>query len=416
MLSQAENDLLARTGPGTPMGKVMRRYWIPALFSHQLPEPDCSPKRVRLMSEHLVAFRQTDGRVGLVAENCAHRGASLYFGRNEECGLRCVYHGWKFNLDGQCVDMPNEPPESNFKDKIHLTAYPCEERGGIVWTYMGPPALKPGLPEFEWLVVPEAQRFMTRRLQQCNWLQAMEGGIDSVHVPFLHRGSTGTSRAEGLPHYELLPTEYGFMVAHRHDRDGASHWSAKHWIAPFFKTIARFNDDVPIGGHAWVPVDDHSCLAYSFEWHPDRPFTDEELATCRSWSWIHAENIPGSDRTVLNAENDYLIDRELQRSGKSFTGIWGIGMQDTMVQESMGPILDRTQEHLGTSDSAIIAVRRYLLQAVKDLEKGTAPRALNPASHRVRSARFESPIGTTLKDAAGDHVKASSPAYALLNS
>src|SRR5665213_1585771 len=185
MLSREENELLTQTGPGTPMGRLIRRYWLPALFSHQLPAPDGDPVRVRLLGERLVAFRATDGRIGLIAEQCPHRTASLFFARNEECGLRCVYHGWKFDLDGNCVDMPSEPPESNFKHKVRIAAYPCRERGGVVWTYMGPPELMPDFPWLEWAEVPETHRFVTRHLQECNWLQAFEGGFDTSHLTFL---------------------------------------------------------------------------------------------------------------------------------------------------------------------------------------------------------------------------------------
>src|SRR3954463_3013755 len=176
MLSREDNELLTRTGPGTPMGELMRRYWFPVLLSEDLPKPDCPPKRVTVMDEKLVVFRATDGRVGLVDERCPHRGASVFFGRNEENGLRCVYHGWKFDVDGRCVDMPSEPSESSFKNKVRIASYPCIERAGIVWTYMGPPERKPGFPELEWAAVPDSYRYATRHIQECNWLQGVEGG------------------------------------------------------------------------------------------------------------------------------------------------------------------------------------------------------------------------------------------------
>lgn len=400
MLTREENELLTRTGRGTPMGDLMRRYWIPALFSSQVSEPDCPPVRVKLLGEELVAFRDSAGRLGLVEEHCAHRGASLFFGRNEECGLRCVYHGWKFDVNGQCLDMPSEPPESSFKEKIKLTAYPVRERGGVVWAYMGPAEMQPGLPELEWTFVPDSHRFMTKRLQECNWLQAMEGGIDSVHVPNLHFGKPGVTPR--VPRYELTPTDYGFMVAHRHEEGDVTHWNVKHWLMPFYKTIATFlESDAPIGGgHAWVPIDDENCIAYSFDWCSTRPLTEKELEFYNSWEWIHTENLPGSDRPVLNKSNDYLMDRSLQRSGNSYTGIKGLGAQDAAMQESMGPIQDRTREHLGTSDIAIITVRRHLLQAVSAFQRGATPPGLDPAGYRVRSAKFTSPKGLSLKEVA----------------
>src|SRR4051812_39961340 len=168
-----QNELLTRTGPGTPMGELFRRYWLPALLAQELPEPDCPPVRVKLLSERLIAFRDTAGRVGLMDEFCAHRGVSLWFGRNEENGLRCPYHGWKYDVNGQCTEVPSEPVESGFCSKIRLTSYPCIERGGIVWTYMGPTEHKPELPELEWATLPTSHTFISKRLQECNWLQAM---------------------------------------------------------------------------------------------------------------------------------------------------------------------------------------------------------------------------------------------------
>src|SRR3954471_14018232 len=171
MLSIEDNEVMCRVGPGTVMGNLMREYWIPAVRSDELPSPDCPPLRVKLLGEELIAFRTTSGAVGLMQNSCPHRGASMFFGRNEEEGLRCVYHGWKFDINGNCVDMPSEPAESNFKDKIRLKSYPCQERGGVVWAYMGPPERMPALPEQEWVILPENQRCVAKRLQECNYLQ-----------------------------------------------------------------------------------------------------------------------------------------------------------------------------------------------------------------------------------------------------
>src|SRR5438094_177608 len=187
MLSPEENELLCHVGPGTPMGDLMRQYWIPALLPSELPEPDGPPIRVRLLGENLVGFRDSAGRVGLLAHSCPHRGASLFFGRNEEEGLRCVYHGWKYDVTGQCVDMPSEPAESNFKHKIKATAYPCVERNGLIWVYMGPPEKQPELPQLEWAVLPSTHRYTNKWIQSCNWAQGLEGNIDSSHVSFLHK-------------------------------------------------------------------------------------------------------------------------------------------------------------------------------------------------------------------------------------
>jgi phthalate 4,5-dioxygenase len=189
MLRKEQNDLVTQTGPGTPMGALFRCYWTPVLLASELPENDCPPVRVKVLSERLVAFRDSRGRYGLIDEFCPHRGASLWFGRNEECGLRCPYHGWKFDVTGQCVEVPSEPAESGFAKRIKLKSYPLVERGGVLWAYLGPAERQPVLPEWEFALVPDAQRFVSKRIQECNWLQAMEGGIDSSHVSFLHRGN-----------------------------------------------------------------------------------------------------------------------------------------------------------------------------------------------------------------------------------
>jgi len=404
MLTRDESELLTRTGPGTPMGRLMRRYWIPALFASQLPEPDCPPVRVKLLNEKLVAFRDTLGHVGLVDERCPHRTASLFFGRNEECGLRCVYHGWKFDVEGNCVDLPSEPWDKDFKRKIKITAYPCVERGGVVWAYMGPPAMEPEFPEIDWTLVPASHRFATRHVQECNWLQALEGGFDTSHLSFLHRGDSNMS----LPtRYEVVPARYGILAGTGREADqGKTMWSANVMLLPFHKLIAT----TPLGAHAWVPIDDETTMNYCIEYLPDRQLEDDEMRRSKTWNGIHAENLPGTEHTVLNKDNDYLIDRARQATGNSFTGIKGIGMQDCGIQESMGPIADRTIEHLGVSDTVIIRLRRLLLQILRDFEKGDAPPALDPASYRVRSARFVAPAESRFEEVAGNFVRVASPA------
>ena len=292
MLSHADNELLTRTGPGTPMGNLMRRYWMPALFSHQIAEPDCPPVRVKLLGENLVAFRDTKGRFGLLDERCPHRTASLFFGRNEECGLRCVYHGWKFDIDGTCVDLPSEPPGSSFRDKIRIKAYPCIERGGLVWTYLGPPELKPEFPELEWTLLPAEQRFATRHIQECNWLQGLEGGFDNSHIAFLHRGSGAINQSAAALYHETIETEFGLVVgAGREADEGNIRWGADLMILPFHKIFATR----PNGAHMWVPMDDGNTMLYSVDYYPDRPLEGEVLERSKNWLHIHTENHPGTD-------------------------------------------------------------------------------------------------------------------------
>jgi phthalate 4,5-dioxygenase len=195
MLRTEDNEYVTRVGPGTPMGNLMRQYWVPAMLSSELPRPDCPPVRVLLLGEKLIGFRDSDGRVGLLGNYCPHRGASLFFARNEECGLRCVYHGWKFDVEGRCTDMPSEPPDSNFKNKIRATAYPCAERGGIVWTYMGPRETPPPLPDLEAAQLPVKQTTAIAYQRNCNWLQGLEGDIDTAHIGFLHFGADSADDA-----------------------------------------------------------------------------------------------------------------------------------------------------------------------------------------------------------------------------
>jgi nitrite reductase/ring-hydroxylating ferredoxin subunit len=405
MLTVEDNELLTCTGPGTPMGALIRRYWIPALFSEQIAEPDGPPRRVKLLGESLVAFRDSSGRIGMLDEHCPHRTASLFFGRNEECGLRCVYHGWKFDVEGNCVDQPSEPPESNFRHKVKQRAYPCLERGGIVWAYMGAPELKPEFPALEWTEVPSSHRFVTRHLQECNWLQALEGGFDTSHLTFLHSGTVGArdGRALALPRrYEVIPADFGFIAGTGRDAEaGGMNWTANVLLLPFHKLIATN----PIGAHAWVPIDDENTMNWCIDYLPDGPLTDADVAASQSWHGIHAQLIPGSDRAVLNRDNDYLVDRALQKARRSYTGIKGIGMQDCSIQESMGPVADRTVEHLGVSDTIIVKLRRLLLQTLKDHAQGATPPGLDPKSYRVRSARYTVPQERAFADTVEEFVR-----------
>src|ERR1051325_9136920 len=223
MLSKRDNELITRVGPQTPMGELLRRYWLPALRSEELPEPDCAPVRLRLLGEDLVAFRTASGKIGVLDAYCPHRNANLFWGRNEQEGLRCVYHGWKFDADGACVDMPNEPTRSRFNEKIHETAYPAVDRGGFIWVYMGPPGLQPEIPNFEWLNVPDSHRYAHKRFQDCNWLQNLEGGGDSSPAPLLH-GSVRpdamqpyNNNADRQPVFQTLETQFGVAIAARRE-------------------------------------------------------------------------------------------------------------------------------------------------------------------------------------------------------
>jgi phenylpropionate dioxygenase-like ring-hydroxylating dioxygenase large terminal subunit len=408
-----ENELLTRTGPGTPMGELFRRYWIPALKSDELPEPDCAPVRLTLLSEKLVAFRDSSGRIGIIDEFCAHRGVSLWFGRNEENGLRCPYHGWKYDVTGHCTEVPSEDAGSGFCQRIKLTSYPTIERGEVVWIYMGAPEHRPPPPEFEWVTVPATHRFASRRHQECNYLQAMEGGIDSVHLSFLHRGDlrsdplhAGSKGAEYARNtdgkFEVHETQGGMIIGVRRSAEpGYLYWRITQWIMPFFTIIPPYGDNA-LNGHAWVPVDDENCMSWSMTHHPTRRLSDDELATMRNGGGIHVKLIPGTLRPVVNRDNDYLMDRAAQKAGKTYCGVTGIAMQDAAIQESMGPIQDRTREHLTATDRAVILARRRLIQAARAVADGKEPDGIRAAAQRVRSASLVLPEQQNFYDAAGD--------------
>jgi nitrite reductase/ring-hydroxylating ferredoxin subunit len=398
------NELLSQTGPGASMGDLFRRYWLPALLAEELPENDSPPVRVKILSERLIAFRDSEGRYGLMDEFCAHRGVSLWFGRVEEGGLRCAYHGWKYDVTGQCVEVPSEPENSNFCRKVKLTSYPLVKVGDILWTYMGVPDEQPGLPEFEFVHVPPEQAYTSKRWQESNWLQALEGGIDSSHVSWLHSGGLKSDPlfkgAKGnqynlndlRPFFEVAEADGGLFVgARRNAEDGMYYWRITPWVMPSF-TIVPPRGDHPVHGHFWVPIDDHNCWAYTFDYHPTRALTPEELQAMKDGHGVHSRNIPGTYRPQENKDNDYLMDRDAQKRGETFSGIRGIAQQDASLQESMGPVVDRTKERLVSSDTGIIKARQKLRKAVEALrDEGVTPPGVDPAHHRVRSAAIVLP-------------------------
>ena len=413
MLRKDHNDLLTQTGPGTPMGRMFRCHWLPALLAEELPENDCPPVRVKLLSERLLAFRDTNGRHGLVDEFCAHRGVSLWFGRNEECGLRCSYHGWKYDVTGQCIDVPSEPEESGFAKKIKLKSYPLIERGGVLWTYMGPEESRPPLPEWEFVTVPLSNTISTKRFQESNWLQAMEGGIDSSHVSFLHRGDLNTdpmfkgargnqyNLSDMRPVFEVVESPGGlFIGARRNAENGNYYWRITQWVMPTFTMIPPRGDHC-IHGHFWIPIDDETCWAWSYDYHPTRALTDSEVAAVRAGKGVHVKYVPGTYRPFANKDNDYLIDRAAQKAGRTFSGVEGFAMQDASLQESMGPIIDRTKENLVSTDNGIIMARHRLLRAVKALtDKNVTPPGVDPVHQKVRSASIILPPDQPFKEGA----------------
>jgi phthalate 4,5-dioxygenase oxygenase subunit len=401
MLRAEENEYVTRVGPGTPMGGLMRQYWVPALLSSELPKPDCPPVRVMLLGEKLIAFRDTEGRVGLLDNFCPHRGASFFYARTEECGLRCVYHGWKFDVDGRCVDMPSEPAESTFKDKVSAKAYPCQERGGVVWAYMGPRESAPPLPDLEANQLPAEQTWVTAIQRECNWLQGLEGDIDTAHIGFLHFGhnraedeTEGTFRYYTLkdraPRYAVLDTDYGSMYgAYRPAGPGELYWRIAQFLFPFYTMTPTGLLGRQIIARAWVPMDDEHMILYTMVL---RPSADTEMTRARQGG-SRPELLPnttgwyGRFRLAANESNDYQLDRDRQEHDEEYSGITGVHLQDQAITESMGPIYDRTQEHLGSSDAMVIRVRRRLIASARALAESGAvpPGAERPEVYQQRS-------------------------------
>ena len=405
MLAADDNRTLTRTGRGTPMGEFFRRFWQPVALSCELPAPDSPPVRVTVMGEDLVAFRDTEGRVGLVDPRCPHRGADLFFGRNEACGLRCAYHGWKFDVTGRCVDLPNASPSAAFQKTVSITAYPTREYGEIVWAYLGPGTPPAEVPALEFGLVPAAQRFVTKKLQQCNWAQSVEGGLDASHFSFLHMPAPAVAsdvnpdspageqrlrwiREDPLPEFSFTDHEAGFVYgAARRAGEGQRYWRTAQFMLPNHATTPSPQPGETYYGYTFVPIRDDTCWIYTYAWNPERPLDDLERQKLP-----HGYNVVGEvdERyvPVRNRDNGYLQDREDQKH-RTFTGVRGIAEQDAMVQESQGGIADRTREHLTAGDAAIVRFRRAVLQGARALADGVEPEAArNPGAYTRRSGSY----------------------------
>jgi nitrite reductase/ring-hydroxylating ferredoxin subunit len=392
------NARLTRVNAGSWMGQLLRSCWIPLLYSHELGAPDGPPQRVRLLGESLIAFRDSEGRVGLLDHHCPHRLASLFYGRNEDGGLRCAYHGWKFDVEGRCLDMPNEPADCPLRRKVGARAYTCREANGIIWTYMGAPSgltKLPPLPTMGWATAPIERKTTLKYIRHCNWVQAMEGDLDTSHLGFLHsrvnpdevvspekvKGGDALRplvEIDRQPTLELKDTSVGFMYgAVRATGRSEEYWRVTQFQLPFYTSVPAY------GGlnrlKIWVPMDDEHTMVWEANWSADRDLNVEERSGRKgrvppSGFLPETDDWYGRGNFTARAENDYLLDRDRQKT-HNFTGMEDeTPVQDAAMQESMGPIVDRTREHLSTSDTAIIQVRRHLLRAAKALcEKGTVP-------------------------------------------
>lgn len=392
------------------MGEYFRWFWHPIALSREMPEPDSPPIRVKIMGEDLVAFRDTNGRVGLIEPQCAHRGANLFFGRNEECGLRCVYHGWKYDVDGKCVDMPNVPAEAGYHGKVSITAYPTREFGDMVWAYLGPREHMPAEPpQLECGMVPAVHRYVSKRLIDCNWAQSMEGALDTAHFSFLHMPAPGVQsnvnpnaaadedrlrwlRNDPLPKFTVKEHDAGFVIggARRADNDQL-YWRITQFMLPSHSLTPAAMPGETYFGYTWVPITDASCWIYVYGWRTDRPFTAEELAIFDKGGYGQLAELGPGYVPVRNRANDYLIDRDDQKY-RTYTGIRGIAEQDQMAWESQGVIMDRSHERLSPTDVGIVRFRRAMLDGARALREGKPPAAAgNPRAYRLRSGGAVAP-------------------------
>jgi len=412
-----QNKLITRIGPGTPCGAVMRHYWQPvALVDEFNPALDPSMairqvKAVRILGQDLVLFRNALGDYGLLDRDCPHRGADLAYGRNEGDGLRCPFHGWKFDVNGNCLEMPAEPKTSLMCQKVKALAYPARIAGALLWVYMGDAQTVPDLPAFGFIGRPDDHLYASRWQQECNYAQAMEGELDSAHVSFLHKELNRTNpdhqaltgkyfQEDTAPLWKILPNGAGFMACNGRSVDGDKrYWRVNQFLLPFFTMIPPRPGDAQLV-RMWVPMTDERCWVICVSWRSEGPLNEQEIAAWRNGENSHRKVVPGTTLPVERLDNDYLIDRQEQKT-VSFTGIKGIRAQDAMVTESAGPIVDRTREHLGSSDIAVVAMRRALMEAATKCVDSGSPHqaAANPWLYSVRAVQAVLPRDQNLENA-----------------
>jgi phthalate 4,5-dioxygenase len=416
MLSTEDNDILTQTDRGTPMGEVFRRYWLPVLLSEEVPLPDCPPVRFRILGEDLLAFRDSEGRVGVMEPNCPHRGAPLYFGRNEDCGLRCLYHGWKYDVTGQCVDMPNIPNGDVMKKRMRINAYPTVEGAGMVWAYMGPEDRRPPLPCYAFLGLPEENVYVMKYEIECNWLQAHEGDFDSTHAQFLHFGkpdayvavkALGDRIPRTLPGYDT-PIGHVHVVA-RWLGDGTMQLGAQQIVFPSTCPPGINLPEGVFAANVRVPIDDTHNWHFRLRYAPKRPLNEAEMLEFTSNGYVYDAHEPGGWRAKGNKSNDYLQDRILQ-SQFNFSGMTAFQRQDaSMLEDQWGAICDRTKEHLVAPDISMVQQRNRLLVMAKSVAAGKhieEPFLLAAKPIRQQLAKPLPPVseGTTLTDETAEEI------------
>lgn len=397
MLSATDNAYLNSSEPDTPMGNYLRCHWHPVALSEEVAKPDCAPIRLKVMGEDLLLFRDSNGNTGLIEPFCAHRGADLFFGRNEECGIRCIYHGWKYDIHGNCIDMPNVPKDAAYHGKIKIKAYPTQEFADMVWAYMGPPDIQPfEVPQLEAGLVPPSHRYVTKRLVECNWTHSMEGALDTAHFSFLHMPAPAFRkddssniaadesrirwlRNDPAPRFKIIDHEVGFLIGGARNADPGDHyWRLTQYMLPTHSITPSAMPNETYYGYSWVPIDDYSCWMYVYAWHPDQAISDEERKKYIKGGYGQFAELGPGYVPLRNRSNSYLMNREEQKN-ISFTGIRGIAEQDQMAQESQGYMIDRTKENLSPTDVGIIRFRKLLLQEAKAFAAGKNPDSPNKA-------------------------------------
>jgi len=384
MLTREENELLCRVEGDAPMGQLMRRHWMPACLAEDVAVAGCTPRRIRLLGEDLVVFRDTEGRLGLLDDYCPHRRASLALGRNENCGLTCLYHGWRIDVEGNVLEMPSEPPDSGFKERVKHKSYPVREAAGMIWTYMGP---ADEMPEFEapaFAPTADTPVAVAKIVIDCNWAQILEGAIDSAHSSTLHSSDMVPARVERAgvtperwlrpstdkaPRLEVVPTSFGFRYAALRrpikNADVDQYVRVTLFVAPFTVLIPP-NSSYNVA-NVNVPIDDTHTDFYFIAWGGKEP-PDTEF-----WRTFNGAAV-GVDlderyRKIRTRANNYLQDREAMQQG-SWSGIYGIPNQDIAMWETMGPIADRSRDLLGASDLAVVEFRRRMVEAARTMQAG----------------------------------------------
>ncbi|CAM3971773.1 Rieske 2Fe-2S domain-containing protein [Bordetella tumulicola] len=396
MLTVEENNLLCRVEEDAPMGQLMRKHWIPICLTEEVSEPDCDPVKARVLGEDLVVFRDTDGRVGVMDEYCPHRRVSLVYGRNEECGLRCLYHGWKMDVEGTVIEMVSEPAASTMADKVKHKAYKVQEWGGMVWAFMGP---QDAIPEFTpppWAPTQDAKVSIAKVLVPCNWAQILEGAIDSAHSSSLHSSDFVPARVGGAqateknwlrpstdkaPRMQVHKTSYGFRYAaiRRPITNAAKtdYIRSTVFVAP--NTVLIPPNNLYNVANVNVPMDDTNTAFYFIAWGERATTPDTE-----TWRKFLGTSV-GKDlderyRPFRNEENRFWQDRQAMKAG-NFTGIKGFPNQDIAMWVTMGPIADRSNDRLGASDLAVVEFRKQMLDAVLAFKDG-AP-AIGTGDQRI---------------------------------